>query len=100
MVRSLGREDPLEEGMAAHSHILAWTMDRGAWWATVHGATKSQTRLKRLSTKTAKAFPRRTARGHQLPHRSQQGLLLACVLRPPGQVRSWVSSAFTCIPFL
>ena len=25
-------------------------MDRGAWQATVHGATKSQTRLKRLST--------------------------------------------------
>ena len=25
-------------------------MDRGAWWATVHGVTKSQTRLKRLST--------------------------------------------------
>ena len=24
-------------------------MDRGAWWATVHGVTKSQTRLKRLS---------------------------------------------------
>ena len=23
-------------------------MDRGAWWATVHGVTKSQTRLKRL----------------------------------------------------
>ena len=23
-VRSLGREDPLEEGMAAHSRILAW----------------------------------------------------------------------------
>ena len=23
-VRFLGREDPLEEGMAAHSHILAW----------------------------------------------------------------------------
>ena len=23
-VRSLGREDPLEEGMAAHSSILAW----------------------------------------------------------------------------
>ena len=21
-------------------------MDRGAWWATVHGVTKSQTRLK------------------------------------------------------
>ena len=25
-------------------------MDRGAWWATVHGVTESQTRLKRLST--------------------------------------------------
>jgi len=24
--------------------------DRGAWWATVHGAAKSQTRLKRLTT--------------------------------------------------
>ena len=23
-VRSLGREDPLEKGMAAHSNILAW----------------------------------------------------------------------------
>ena len=23
-VRSLGQEDPLEEGMATHSHILAW----------------------------------------------------------------------------
>ena len=24
-------------------------MDRGAWWATVHGVPKSQTQLKRLS---------------------------------------------------
>ena len=23
-VRSLGKEDPLEEGMATHSNILAW----------------------------------------------------------------------------
>ena len=23
-VRSLGREDPLEKGLAAHSNILAW----------------------------------------------------------------------------
>ena len=27
-------------------------MDGGAWWATVHGVTKSQTRLKRLYTHT------------------------------------------------
>ena len=45
--QSLGWEDPLEEGMATHSSILAWRipMDRGAWWATVHGVTKSQTQL-------------------------------------------------------
>ena len=31
-VRSLGQEDPLEEGMATHSSVLAWRilMDRGA----------------------------------------------------------------------
>ena len=36
-VWSLVWEDSLEEGMATHSGILAWTisMDRGAWWATV-----------------------------------------------------------------
>ena len=39
-VQSLGREDPLEEGMTTHSSILAWRipMDRGAWRAMVHRA--------------------------------------------------------------
>ena len=47
-VQSLGWEDPLEEGMATHSRILACRipMDRGAWWVTVHGVTKNWTRLK------------------------------------------------------
>ena len=33
LAQSLGWEDPLEEGMAGHSSILAWRipMDRGAW---------------------------------------------------------------------
>ena len=37
-VRSLGREDPLEEGMATHSSILVWRIptDRGAWRAAAH----------------------------------------------------------------
>ena len=32
-LRSLGQEDPLEEGMATHSSILAWRKprDRGVW---------------------------------------------------------------------
>ena len=44
-VRSLDWEDPLEEGRATHTSILAWriTVDRRAWWATVHGVVKSQT---------------------------------------------------------
>ena len=31
--------------LATHSSILAWRipMDRGVWWATVHGVAKSQT---------------------------------------------------------
>ena len=37
----------LEESMATYSSILAWRnpKDRGAWWATIHGVAKSQTRL-------------------------------------------------------
>ena len=44
-IQSLGQEDPLEEGMAAHSIILAWRIskDGGAWKPTVHGNPKSQT---------------------------------------------------------
>ena len=45
-VRSLGWEGPLKESMATHFNILAWRIptDRGAWGATGHGVTKSQTR--------------------------------------------------------
>ena len=45
-----GRKDPLEEGTAAHSGILAWRvpMDRGAWWATVHRVAKNWRHLKQL----------------------------------------------------
>ena len=44
-VKFLGWDNPLEEGMATHSRILAWRIpkDRGARWATVHWVTKSWT---------------------------------------------------------
>ena len=46
-LKSLGWEDPLEEGMATHSSILTWKIpvDRGACRATVHGVAKSRTWL-------------------------------------------------------
>ena len=56
-VHSLSWEDPLEEGMAAHSSILAWRipMDRGAWQAPVHGVTESDT-TDHLSTQSSETF--------------------------------------------
>ena len=46
-VRSLGWEDPLEEGITTHSSILGWRipLDRGAWWATVHVVAKCPIQL-------------------------------------------------------
>ena len=47
-VQSLRWEDPLEKGMATHSSILGWRIPvgRGAWQASVHGVSKTQTRLR------------------------------------------------------
>ena len=44
-VQSLVQEDPLEKETVTHSNILAWEnpMHRGAWWATFHGVTESDT---------------------------------------------------------
>ena len=49
-VRSLGWDDPLEEGTATHSSILAWKIP----WTEEPGrlqslGSQSQTQLKRLS---------------------------------------------------
>ena len=50
-VRSLGQEDPLEEGMAAHASILVWripwTEEPGGLQSM--GVAKSGTQLKQLS---------------------------------------------------
>ena len=46
-VLSLSQEDPLEKEVATHSSksCLKNSMNEGAWWATVHGITKSWTQL-------------------------------------------------------
>ena len=45
LIPGLGRS--LGEGMATHFSIFAWRipMDRGAWWATIHGITKNRAQL-------------------------------------------------------
>ena len=47
-VQSLGWEDPLVKEVPLQSSCLENSMDKGAWWATVHGVAKSQMQLIRL----------------------------------------------------
>ena len=49
-VPGLGRSPGEEPGNPLQYSCLENPMDRGAWWAAVHGVTKSWTRLKWLST--------------------------------------------------
>ena len=55
-VRFLGREDPLEQGMATHSSILAlripWTEEPDGLHA-VYGIAKSRTELEQLSNSSS-----------------------------------------------
>ena len=51
-IPELGRSPGGGHGNPLLHSCLENSMDRGAWWATVHRITKSQTRLKRLSTQS------------------------------------------------
>jgi len=49
-IQSLDWEDPLKEGMATHSNILAWRIPQtGVWWAIVYRVARSQTRFNDLA---------------------------------------------------
>ena len=48
-VRSLGQEDPLEEGTATQVQYSCLENPRDGEACTVHGVAQSRTRLKRLS---------------------------------------------------
>jgi len=50
----LGRSPGEGHGNPLQYSCLENPMDRGAWWATVHGITKSQTQLKQFSTQAPK----------------------------------------------
>ena len=56
---SLGREDPLEEGMANHSSTAAWRIpwtEEPGRLHTVHSVAESRTRLKQLRTHSDRGF--------------------------------------------
>ena len=49
LIGGFRRSSEGEHGNPLHDSCLENPMDRGAWWATVHGVTKGWTGLKRLS---------------------------------------------------
>ena len=51
-IPGLGRPPGGGNGNPLQYSCLENPMDRGAWWATVHGVSKSRTQLKLLSTDT------------------------------------------------
>ena len=76
-ILSLNWEDPMKEGMAAHSRILAWRilMDRGDCRATVHVVAKNWTWLKRLSTQNFKSANNSNDNNDSNNNRSNQPIL-------------------------
>ena len=54
LIPRLGRTPGGGHGYPLQYSCLENPMDRGAWRATVHRVTKSQTRLKRLSSSSTK----------------------------------------------
>ena len=52
LIPGSGRFSGVGHGNPLQYSYLENPMDRGAWWATVHRATKNRTQLKQLSTHT------------------------------------------------
>ena len=57
LLPGLGRSPEGGHGNPVQYSCLENPMDRGAWWATVHRVAKSQTQLKRLSTRNMITAP-------------------------------------------
>ena len=105
-VRSLSQEDPLEEGMATHSSILARriSMDRGTSRATVHRIAKSRTRLKWLSMHTCRmhyllskysTFCLALVNCHNFGNAGASGAMLSFCEKPQIQVFNWLTILYS-----
>ena len=62
-IPGLGRSPGEGNGNPLQNFCLENPTDRGAWWAAVHGVTKSRTQLKRLSSSIhiQRSFPGSTS---------------------------------------
>ena len=98
-VRFLGWEDPLEEGMATHSSILAWRvpMDRGAWRATTHGVAESDTTVQQSTVPSSELVSSSCPSGapHSAWATSHHATLLS-TRDPPGP-DSWLHLPLNCL---
>ena len=69
-VPQLGRSPGEGNGYPLQYSCLENPMDGGAWRATVHGATKSQTRLSNFTSLTLKNYLRKINH-HQIKQKAQ-----------------------------
>ena len=88
--------------MAPHSSTLAWKtpMDREAWWAAVHGVTKSRTRLSDFTFTFMHWRRKRQSTPVFLPGESQGwGSLVGCRLwgRTESDTTDMTAAAAECI---
>ena len=63
LIPGLGRSPEGGNGNPLQYFSLENSMDRGAWWATIHGVAQSQARLKRLSCSSS---------SNTLPHQKER----------------------------
>ena len=68
LIPGLGKSPGGEHGNPLQYSCLENPMDRGAWWATVHGVTKSRTRLR---TEHAHTFISLTLIKHRITRENQ-----------------------------
>ena len=82
-VRSLGQEATLDKGIGnpLQCSCLENSMDRGAWWATVHGVAESDTTERLSLSLQLKGFKNEKKKKGNVP-----GLLLQWRLRNPSGV--------------
>ena len=67
------RSPSIGNGNALQCSCLEHSMDRGSWWATVHGVAKSQTRLSDWTTYTCRS---------QSPNSSHPSVLTPAAMQP------------------